>query len=35
MSWAYAAIPIGSAFGMLAVIAHHFDPRRQELETAL
>jgi len=35
MSWAYAAIPVGSAFGILAVIAHYFDPQRRELETAL
>jgi TRAP-type C4-dicarboxylate transport system permease small subunit len=35
MSWAYAAIPVGSAFGILAVLAHYFDPQRHELETAL
>lgn len=34
MGWAYLSIPVGAAFGMLAVLAHHFDPKRLELETA-
>jgi TRAP-type C4-dicarboxylate transport system permease small subunit len=34
IAWAYAAIPVGAAFAMLAVLAHHFDPQRRELETA-
>ncbi len=33
ISWAYAAIPVGAAFAMLAVLAHFIDPRRGELET--
>jgi TRAP-type C4-dicarboxylate transport system permease small subunit len=32
ISWAYAAIPVGSMFGMLAVIANFLDPRRGELD---
>jgi TRAP-type C4-dicarboxylate transport system permease small subunit len=35
MSWAYAAIPIGASFSVLAVLAHYFDPRREELDTAV
>lgn len=34
IAWAYAAIPVGAAFAILAVLAHHFDPQRRELETA-
>lgn len=34
MSWAYAAMPIGAAFSVLAVLAQWFDPRRHELDTA-
>ncbi len=34
MAWAYAAIPIGSVFAVLGVIANWFDPERRELETA-
>ena len=33
--WAYAAIPVGSAVSVLAVLAHYFDPLREELETAV
>jgi len=33
ISWAYAAVPIGAAFGILGVIANFLDPRRGELET--
>ncbi len=35
ISYAYAAIPAGAAFSMLAVVAHFFDPRRNELDTAV
>lgn len=35
VSYAYAAIPAGALVSMLAVIAHFFDPRREELETAV
>jgi TRAP-type C4-dicarboxylate transport system permease small subunit len=34
MSWGYAAIPIGSVFAMIGVLAHFFDRRHEELETA-
>lgn len=34
IAWGYAAIPVGAAFAIVAVIAHHFDPVRRELETA-
>jgi TRAP-type C4-dicarboxylate transport system permease small subunit len=33
ISWAYAAIPVGAAFALLAVVAHFLDPRRGEIET--
>jgi len=32
ISWAYAAIPAGAVFGILAVIANFLDPRRGELD---
>jgi TRAP-type C4-dicarboxylate transport system permease small subunit len=35
VSFAYAAIPTGALISMLAVVAHFFDPRREELETAV
>ncbi len=35
VSWAYAAIPVGAAISILAVLAHYFDPKREELETAV
>jgi TRAP-type C4-dicarboxylate transport system permease small subunit len=35
VSFAYAAIPTGALVSMLAVLAHFFDPRREELETAV
>jgi TRAP-type C4-dicarboxylate transport system permease small subunit len=35
ISYAYAAIPTGALVSMLAVIAHFFDPRREEHETAV
>jgi TRAP-type C4-dicarboxylate transport system permease small subunit len=33
ISWAYAAIPVGAAFALLAVAAHFIGPRRGEIET--
>lgn len=35
VTWAYAAIPVGSAVSILAVLAHYFDPQRRELENAV
>lgn len=35
ISWAYAALPVGAALAMVAVLAHHFDPLDEELEAAL
>lgn len=35
ISWAYLALPVGALFSMLAVIAHYFDPKHEELDTAL
>lgn len=35
ISYAYAAVPTGALVAMLAVAAHFFDPRREELETAV
>lgn len=34
MLWAYLAMPVGAAFGVIGIIGHFLDPRRQELETA-
>lgn len=34
MGWAYGAIPAGALLALLAVIAHHIDPRDDELSTA-
>jgi TRAP-type C4-dicarboxylate transport system permease small subunit len=34
MAWAYAALPVGAALAMVAVIAQHFDPVNEELENA-
>lgn len=34
MSYAYAALPVGGAFSILAILAQWFDPRRHDLETA-
>jgi TRAP-type C4-dicarboxylate transport system permease small subunit len=34
MFWAYIAMPVGGMFAVLAILAHWFDPRRLELETA-
>ncbi len=34
ISWAYAALPVGAALSIVAVLAHHLDPRHEELETA-
>jgi TRAP-type C4-dicarboxylate transport system permease small subunit len=35
MGWAYLAIPVGALFAVIAVLAHLFDPLRNELDTAL
>lgn len=34
MAWAYAALPVGAALAMVAVVAQHFDPVNEELENA-
>lgn len=34
MAWGYLAIPVGAAFSILAVIAHLFDPKHEELLSA-
>jgi TRAP-type C4-dicarboxylate transport system permease small subunit len=34
MAWAYAALPVGALFAMLAVLAQHVDPIHEELENA-
>lgn len=34
MPWAYAAMPVGGVFCVLAILAQWFDPRRHEIETA-
>lgn len=34
MAWAYGAIPAGALLALLAVVAHHLDPRDDELSTA-
>ncbi len=34
MGWAYAALPVGAALAMLAVIANHLDPLHEELDNA-
>jgi TRAP-type C4-dicarboxylate transport system permease small subunit len=33
MGWAYAALPVGAALAIVAVLAHHLDPVNEELET--
>lgn len=33
MAWAYAALPVGAALGIVAVIAQFLDPVNEELET--
>lgn len=35
MIWAYAAMPVGAVFSIIAIIAQWLDPRHRELETAL
>jgi TRAP-type C4-dicarboxylate transport system permease small subunit len=35
MSWGYAAIPFGAAFGMVGAVAHFLDWRGEELEAAV
>jgi TRAP-type C4-dicarboxylate transport system permease small subunit len=34
MGYAYAALPVGAALAMLAVVANHLDPLNEELESA-
>ena len=34
MGWAYAALPVGAALAMLAVVSNHLDPVNEELEAA-
>lgn len=34
MFWAYVALPVGSLFSIIAIVANYLDPRRMELETA-
>lgn len=34
MAWAYAALPVGAALCMLAVLANHLDPIYEELDNA-
>ncbi|OYU92493.1 MAG: C4-dicarboxylate ABC transporter permease [Burkholderiales bacterium PBB5] len=34
MGWAYAALPVGAALALLAVVAHHLDPLNEELDNA-
>jgi TRAP-type C4-dicarboxylate transport system permease small subunit len=34
MGWAYAALPVGAALAMLAVVAHHLAPINEELDAA-
>lgn len=34
MGWAYAALPVGAALSMLAVLANHLAPLNEELENA-
>lgn len=32
IAWAYAAIPVGALFAVVAVLAHFIDPRRGEID---
>jgi TRAP-type C4-dicarboxylate transport system permease small subunit len=32
--WAYAAMPVGALFSLLAILGQWFDPQRHDLETA-
>lgn len=34
MAWAYGALPTGALLAIVAVIAHHLDPRNEELANA-
>jgi TRAP-type C4-dicarboxylate transport system permease small subunit len=34
MFWAYLALPVGGIFCVPAIVAHFFDPQRNELENA-
>jgi TRAP-type C4-dicarboxylate transport system permease small subunit len=35
MMWAFAAIPVGSVFAMIAVVANHLDPPERQIEAEL
>lgn len=35
MAWAYAALPVGAALCIVAVLANHLDPINEELDNAL
>jgi TRAP-type C4-dicarboxylate transport system permease small subunit len=32
--WAYAAMPVGALFSLIAILGQWFDPQRHDLETA-
>lgn len=34
MGWAYAALPAGALLALVAVLAHHLEPRNEELSSA-
>ncbi len=34
MGWAYAAIPVGAAISVIALLAHQIDPTDEQLDTA-
>jgi TRAP-type C4-dicarboxylate transport system permease small subunit len=34
MAWAYSALPVGALLAIVAVLAHHADPRNTELDNA-
>lgn len=34
IAWAYAALPVGAALGLVAVVAQYLDPLNEELESA-
>jgi TRAP-type C4-dicarboxylate transport system permease small subunit len=35
IAWGYAAIPIGCMFALIGAVAHYFDHRNEELESAV
>ena len=34
MAWGYAALPVGALLAIVAVLAHHLDPKNEELANA-